>query len=398
MSITTIAGLDHAEIDRVIASLRASAVEREQERILPADELRALIAAGLGTIRVPKEFGGAGASIPELAAVLIELAAADSNITMILRGHFGFIEDLRLRPRSAAVEELLTAAGRREFFGPAGSELGGANLFTLNTHLEEEDGRLFLQGEKFYTTGSLFADWVWVLVPHEGGFSGVYVPRDTPGIKIIDDWAGFGQRLTASGTATFEHVEVRPELIFPFSDQALAEYIPAFTQFVHSSTQAGIAQRLAEDIADIVTARSRAYPLAPDDARPQEDPQVLQVVGEIASGAYSARANVLANADALDAFADPARRAQTPDALDAAIVASSATQVVNTRLLGELSWHFFDAASASTTLSALALDRHWRNARTISSHNPAIYKARVIGHYRVHGSFPGKVAFGSDEG
>ncbi|EIV96279.1 acyl-CoA dehydrogenase family protein [Frankia sp. QA3] len=398
MSKTTIAGLDRAEIDRVIASLRASAVEREQGRILPADEVRALVAAGIGAIRVPEEFGGAGASIRELAAVLIELAAADSNLTMILRGHLGFIEDLRLRPRSAAVEELLTAAGRGEFFGPAGSELGGASLFTLSTRLQEEDGRFFLEGEKYYTTGSLFADWVWVLVPYDGGFAGVYVTRDAPGIKIIDDWAGFGQRLTASGTATFEHVEVRPELIFPFSDRALAEYIPAFTQFVHSSTQAGIAQRLAEDVADVVGARSRTYPLAPNDARPQDDPQVLQVVGEIASGAYSAKANVLANADALDNFADPVRRARTPDALEAAIVASSATQVVNTRLLGDLSWHFFDAASASTTQSALALDRHWRNARTVSSHNPAIYKARTVGHYLVHGSFPGKVAFGSEEG
>jgi hypothetical protein len=42
----------------------------------------------------------------------------------------------------------------------------------------------------------------------------------------------------------------------------------------------------------------------------------------------------------------------------------------------------------SAELAALLddLHRHWRNARTIASHNPTIYKARAIGDVEINGA------------
>jgi len=48
----------------------------------------------------------------------------------------------------------------------------------------------------------------------------------------------------------------------------------------------------------------------------------------------------------------------------------------------------FNALGASDTRVSKALDRHWRNARTVSSHNPVIYKIRNVGDWEVNGSDP----------
>ena len=49
---------------------------------------------------------------------------------------------------------------------------------------------------------------------------------------------------------------------------------------------------------------------------------------------------------------------------------------------------FFNALSASATASSKSLDRHWRNARTVASHNPLIYKARIVGDWHINGTEP----------
>ena len=48
----------------------------------------------------------------------------------------------------------------------------------------------------------------------------------------------------------------------------------------------------------------------------------------------------------------------------------------------------FDALGASATDEAKGLDRYWRNARTVLSHNPWVYKARIVGDWLVNGTGP----------
>ncbi|WP_433435039.1 acyl-CoA dehydrogenase family protein [Nonomuraea sp. CA-141351] len=374
------------KIRAVIESLHDGAAGRDRDRELPVDELQELVRAGIGALRVPEEHGGSGLPVSVLAEILIELAAADSNLAQILRGHLGLVELLRLWPAGAGRDRLLRSAAAGEFFGPAGAERTGADLRTLSARLDADGDALFLSGEKYYTTGSLFADRLNVLVPYRDGYASAVVPRNAPGVSVIDDWDGFGQRLTASGTATFERVPVDPELLFPHDDPAANDYVDAFYQFVHSATQAGIVQRLADDLSALVRERKRSYPLASTQT-PSADPQVLALVGQVHSHAFAARAAVLSLAGGLGGWADAEARDRA--ALDRAVVQSAAAQVLNTRLAGEASWTFFDAASASAVKGSLNLDRHWRNARTISSHNPAIYKAALIGEYAVNGTLPG---------
>lgn len=387
----------------VVDKAHAQSVERE----LNAEPLHNLVAelidSGIGALRVPTKFGGAGGTVAQLADLLLELAAAESNLPQIIRGHLGFIELLLQRLGDPIAEELLSRAGALEFFGPAASSPAAGSAAAARTQLPEshasvgeslldgvwlhDDGAgLRLSGVKYYSTGSLFADWINVLVLTDEGPAEVVVPRHDERVTIVDDWNGFGQRFTASGTARFDAVSVPDGYVLAHNNAEVGEYLGAFYQFIHSATQAGIAQRAVQDIAEVVRNRRRAYPLA-GDPTPAKDPQVLAVVGEVTSRAFAARAAVRSVAQSIDVYvnsAEPERR----KLLDTALVDSAATQVHNSRIVGEVGWLIFDAASASALEVSRALDRHWRNARTISSHNPSIYKARFVGDYTVNGVVP----------
>ncbi|MFC9996879.1 acyl-CoA dehydrogenase family protein [Nocardia sp. NPDC127526] len=370
-------------VAEVAAGLGAEAVDRDAEHKLPTDQIAALLHAGAGALRVPVEYGGAGASVADLAEVLIRIAAGDSNVAQVFRGHLGLTEILRLAPLGTARTTLLRAAAAGEFFGPAGAELSTPDLTALATALRREGDEYLLSGRKYYTTGSLYADWLNVLVVEEGEFVSALVPRRSAGVTILDDWDGFGQRLTASGTAVFDNVRVDPDYLLRHRNPLANDYMEAFYQFVLSATQAGIARAVADDLAELVRGRTRSYPLAstPD---PSADPQVTQIVGEVWAKAYSARANVLQVARTLDGFlADP-----SAESVQRALLESAATQVANTELVGAATWQLFNAGSASAVQAGLGLDRHWRNARTVSSHNPAAYKAALIGDHSVNGTAP----------
>lgn len=387
-----------AAVRRLAARVHDEAPVREREHRGLADVVPDLLETGIGRLRVPRRYGGIGTSVAELGTVLVELAAAESNLVQIIRGHLGFVEFLLQRDDDAAAEELLAAAGRGDFFGPAASsKAGGANptdgtqpsaalALTDGVWLHDDGAGLRLSGTKYYSTGSLFADWINVLVPHEGGFVEVIVSRSAEGVSVVNDWNGFGQRMTASGTATFEGVAVREDFVLAHRDPEVAEYLTAFYQFIHSSTQAGITLRASQDVARLVRGRRRSYPLAAH-PEPRHDAQVLGVVGEISTRAFTARATVSALGATIDDYLVSGGDLR-PEALKHVVVESAQTQVINSRLAGEVGWLLFDAASASALDLDLALDRHWRNARAVSSHNPSIYKARLVGDFAVNGTLP----------
>ena len=85
----------------IFERIAAGAVERDQLRTLPYDQIAELKQAGFGALRVPVSHGGAGVSIKQLFRLLIELGAADSNLPQALRGHFAFVEDVVNAPPSA---------------------------------------------------------------------------------------------------------------------------------------------------------------------------------------------------------------------------------------------------------------------------------------------------------
>ncbi len=368
----------------------ATAVAREVARRLPYEEVVWLREAGFTKLRLPERYGGLGLTMPEFFALLIELSEADPNLTNVFRSHFGFIEEVLDQQPTPWHEEWLQRIGAGEMAGSAGTELGDQALGTLSTRLVRRGDGYVLNGEKYYTSGSIFADWLKASADDEHGERfGVMVPTKAPGVEIVDDWDGFGQRLSASGTARFKDVAITPGQLRPSA--RMFRYSGAFFQLVHLAELAGIGRAASAEVAGMVAERRRVYGGRSISARPSEDPQVLQVVGRVRAAAYTAGAITLKVAEAQQRAADLAhstdetarRRAYTL----ADVECSQAVTVV-TDLILEATTIMFDALGASAAKSGLALDRHWRNARTIANHNPRIYHDRMVGDYAVNGTQP----------
>jgi alkylation response protein AidB-like acyl-CoA dehydrogenase len=383
----------HQEWRPLLRDIAAGTVQRELDDVLPFEAVRRLKEAGLGALRVPRAYGGRGATWPELTALWIELAAADANLPQAFRGHFAFAEDRiwqhrRGRDQSVWFERFVDG----EIAGNAWSEVGATGIETQQTVLDPQIDGYRLTGTKYYTTGSIFAEWadVYALRRRHGqddDFAIAVVDTRTGGVTVSDDWDGFGQRGTGSGTTTFDHVPVPEDHVLPFVERF--PYQTAVYQLNLLATLSGIARAALTDAVDEVRRRERNYSHA-NAARVRDDAQVLARVGDIAAATYAAEAATLRVAAAVQEVSTTAQRGAEVIGLanEAVEVESAAAQVVVSRLVLEATSDLFDTLGASGTSRARALDRHWRNARTVASHNPRLFKARVVGAHLVNGTPP----------
>ncbi|PCE16424.1 monooxygenase [Microbacterium sp. SZ1] len=370
----------------LFAEIAAGTVTREQSRSLPFAEVEALRAAGFGRLRLPVELGGDGLDWPSFAEILIELAAADSNLPQIFRGHIAYVEHVLASPPGARRDLWLDRLARGELVGNAWSENGAAAVGTNATRVSRRlDGTWRVDGRKFYTTGSIFADWIDATVDLDGTTVTALIPRHQGGVSVSDDWDGFGQPLTGTGTAVFDDASVDEGDVEPFT--ARFPFQTAVYQLTLLSVLAGIAAAVERDTVAQVQARTRVYSHG-SAARVADDPQVLQIVGELTATSATARALVLDVAREVQHAADSLGTPEAQDAVVAAELRSTHAQILLTDLVPRAATRLFDTLGASAVRSGTALDRHWRNARTVSSHNPWIFKARQLGDHAVNGRVP----------
>ncbi|MFT3662225.1 MAG: acyl-CoA dehydrogenase family protein [Gordonia sp. (in: high G+C Gram-positive bacteria)] len=378
----------------VFDRIAAGAVERETDRILPAEAVELLRESGFTRIRVPEEYGGLGASLPQFVRQLIALGKADSNLPQLLRGHVAFVETQSSHPDRESAGRWLRRIGSGAIVGNAQSENGNQSFWQNATTVVADGDEYLLNGKKFYSTGSLFADWIHTSAYFDAEHTAnVLVRADAPGVERIDDWDGFGQRLTGSGTTIFENVRVPAEDVEPYPNgQFKGTYLLAVLQLNHLATLAGIGQAAVDDTVAFVKQRRRNL-INPSYPTPAADPQIQQVVGRIAGASFAATATTLAAAEAVGEVADAvvvgtATEAQF-DAADVAVFAAQ-TAVIET-VLG-LVTELFEVGGSSAVTDRFRLDRHWRNARTLGQHNPAIYRQTLVGDHLLNGRSPSEWA------
>ena len=257
----------------------------------------------------------------------------------------------------------------------------------------DKPGELRVNGTKYYSTGSIFADWIdtFAQVGDTGKNVIAVVNAHQPGVTHGDDWDGFGQRTTGSGTSTFVDAVVEPENVIDFDTRF--KYQTAFYQAVLLSVLAGTIKAAERDIAAEVKARTRIFSHGNADSF-AADPQILQVVGEVSAQAFAADAIVERAAQALQGAYEGAFLGDVDEderRNDIAELATAQAQVVLTALATRATSDIFDALAASGVSRTKNLDRHWRNARTAGSHNPWVFKARIIGDYVVNGTQPNRI-------
>jgi alkylation response protein AidB-like acyl-CoA dehydrogenase len=380
------------ELAALLAFIGEGASDRDRERVLPYPLIDAIRSARLGALRVEPETGGGGATNRDLFEVIIRLGDADPNVAHILRNHFTFVERFVRGHSSAKHEKWRRAVVDGAIFGLAYGELDTARVGgkDANTLLTREGEGYRLNGTKYYSTGTLFSDYVLVRAKlSDDVLASAIIPVTREGVELLDDWDGFGQRLTGSGTTILRNVRVEADEVVPdteghFFTQAYTGPVP---QLVLTAINAGILRGILRDAAALVRRRERSYSHAPND-RPAEDPILQVTVGEIACDASAAEATVLAAADALDRL-DRARsggQAAFEAATHEASLQTSKAKVIVDELAIRSAARLLDVGGASATKQGYNLDRHWRNARTLASHNPGAYKARAIGDHVVNGT------------
>ncbi|NNN31472.1 SfnB family sulfur acquisition oxidoreductase [Streptomyces sp. S3(2020)] len=381
---------DDTEALAVAAALaeefRAGASARDTERRLPRAELDRLSASGLLAVTVPAEHGGADVGPRTLAEIFRLLGSADGSLAQIPQSHFAYVNVIRRQgteeQRKFFFAELLS--GRR--FGNAQSEAGTRHVQDIRTRLTPRpDGTYVLDGVKHYSTGALFAHWIPVLARAEDDELHVaYVPRDAPGLTVIDDWDGLGQRTTASGTVRLEGVEVPADRVLPhhltFEGPQLHG---AVAQLLHAAIDAGIAQGALAQAAEFVRTKSRPW-FESGLETAAEDPLLIQRFGELALQVRSSEALLREAARAVEA----AQADLSDDSAAEASIAVAAAKVRAAEAAVEVASALFEVSGTRSALNSLNLHRHWRDARTHTLHDPTRWKIQHIGRYVLNGTRP----------
>ncbi|MBF5010805.1 acyl-CoA dehydrogenase family protein [Burkholderia pseudomultivorans] len=377
-----------AALPALANAIGADAAQREARRELPFDGFALFRLSALGVLRLPAEWGGLGGSLVDLFDVIATLAAADSNLAHALRIHYDMIETLRLSPRTPFNEIQLERALAGAIFGGASTERGTSRPGENTVVLRRDGDDYRVTGRKYYSTGTAFADYARINVEDEqGGTVAAIIPVARDGVRVLDDWDGMGQRMTASGSLLLEDVRVfADEVVARDGGTLVGRHCGALRQLHLVATGAGIVRNVVADARRYVLAHGRPALHSPASTA-RDDHFVQQIVGELSAHSHAIDALVRDNARALDRSAD-AIAAGDDDAdarvLDSAL-ATARAQLIVSRLALHAAERLFEVGGASATSRAHNFDRHWRNLRTIFSHNPLLHKARVIGDYTLNG-------------
>lgn len=367
--------------------IAAGAAERDRRRILPVAEVRSLAESGLLAVTVPKAYGGAGLPPSVVAEVFRIVSAGDPNVAQIPHSHFVYLNQALQQGTEAQQRRIFDEVLAGRTIGNAQSERGTAHVRDFRTTLTPDGpGRWRLDGTKFYCTGALLADRIAVLAHRgaDGPMSVAWVDRDVPGLEVIDDWDAVGQRTTASGTVQLSGVTVTDEWITPYAVMFdTPQTYGAYAQLLHAAIDAGIARAALDDAAEFVRTKSRPYPDA-GVPRAAEDPLVVQAFGEMELAVRAADAVLGEAGRALDRATDDL----TAESAGAASLAVAAARAITTKTSVGVSSRLFEVSGTRSALAELDLDRHWRNARTHTLHDPAAWKVQHLGRWAVDGVLP----------
>lgn len=364
---------------------------RDQNRILPTEQIIQFSQKGLGGIRVPQQYGGAFVSNKTLVHVFRILSKADANVGQIPQNQFGLLNFINITGSDAQKQFIYTEilAGKRIANG--GPEKNAKDTKAIQTTLTLENGQYLLNGEKFYSTGTSFADWLAIRALHPDGYTVLtIIDRHAAGVEVINDWNGFGQRTTASGTVKLHNVIADPALFF---DERIIADTPnvrgAYSQLLQVAIDVGIAEAAFDDTLSSVRKARPVIDAGVDIA--SEEHYTLQEVGKLNILLDAAILLLDEAAEYLDEL-DQLPEIAAEQAARASILVAEAKIYANDAAL-HISEKLLELGGSRASLSQHNLDQHWRNARVHTLHDPVRWKFHAIGDYYLNGTHPARHAW-----
>lgn len=358
---------------------------RDRDRIWPVKELDAFSQSGLWSINVPKAFGGPELSYATLAKVIEIISAADSSIGQIAQNHLGVVAAIRTVSDEAQQKLLFAEVLKGTRFGNAFSEFGSKRAVDFETKIVDAGDHVVVNGQKFYSSGALLAHLVPIVAVDDDGRAWYAIAqRDAPGLTVIDDWSSFGQRTTLSGTVLLNNVKVpKTHLVPGYKGYEVPTADGAIFQIIQVAVDTGIAQAAIDETVTFVRTKSRAWVDSGVD-NAWDDPYTIQAIGDLTLRLHAAQALLEKAGHAIDrAIIDP--NAET--VAEAQIVTAEA-KILSTEIAITATNKLFELAGTRSTLAEHGLDRHWRNARTHTLHDPVRWKYSILGKYFLNGEKP----------
>ena len=363
---------------QVAARVAPGASQRDRERTIPAAELDVFSQSGLWSINVPKAFGGPDLSYATLAEAVAIVSEADPSVGQISQNHLGVVAAIRTVSDPEQQALLFGEVLRGIRFGNAFSEFSSKRAVDFETRFTDAGDHVVVTGRKFYSTGALLAHLVPIVaLDGEGRAWYAIADRSAPGLTVIDDWSSFGQRTTSSGTVILDHVRVPKTHLVPGYkgyDRPTAD--GAIFQIIQAAVDTGIARAAIADTVRFVREKSRAWVDSGVDSA-SADPYTIQAVGNLTLRLHAAEALLGKAGFAID------RAVVGPDAdsVAKAQIAVAEAKILSTEIAIEATNKLFELAGTRSTLAENNLDRHWRNARTHTLHDPVRWKYAIVGNY-----------------
>lgn len=369
----------------IAAFLKPGAAERDANRSVPVEVVDHFSNSGLWGIGVPRAHGGAEVSYATLAEVIAIVSAADPSLGQIPQNHYCLLEDLRLQGSEEQKRFYFDLVLRGHRFANALSETGGKTVADLKTRLVRDGEGYVIDGRKGYCTGSLYAHWLGVLALDDKDRAQLaFVPRDTPGLVVVDDWDSIGQRTTSSGTVLAQGLRVQDFNLIPsyksYENPTLAG---PFAQITTAAIDAGIARGAIDDTIAFVRDHARPWIDSGQDTA-SADPLTILRIGELEIRQEAAEALLERAGKVLDA----ARSAPDEENVARASVAVAKAKVLTTEIAIEATNRLFELGGTRSSLRKHAFDRHWRNARVHTLHDPVRWKYHLVGNWALNGIKP----------
>ncbi len=360
--------------------------ERDQKRHLPALEVQKFSQSGLWGITVPKEYGGAFVSNVTLAEVVKIIAEADSSLGQIPQNHLYMVEAVRLDGTDDQKKFFFDLVLQGKRFGNAFSEVGTKSVTDVQTKLLPSGSDFVLNGRKYYSAGALLADWVPVIASNEEGKTVVaFIEREVEGLTLLDDWTSFGQRTTASGTSIIENVKVKAEHVIPhYLAFERATPMGAIAQIIQAAVDVGIAKAAVRDTIYFVRNHTRPW-VDSNLEKGYEDPLTLYNLGNVQIQVHAAEALLRRAGEFID-IANESGLEELKVVEASIAVAEVKALATEASLLATNK--LFELAGTKSTLQQFNYDRHWRNARAHTLHDPVRWKYYAVGNYFLNGVYP----------
>ncbi|MGS0707813.1 SfnB family sulfur acquisition oxidoreductase [Acinetobacter sp. ANC 3781] len=368
----------------LVEQFKQNAVQRDAERILPFEEIEAYSQSGLWAITVPKQYGGAEVSSYTVAQVIALMSGVDGSIGQIPQNHFYGLEILRNTGTEQQKQKLYAEVLKGARFGNALAEFKTKTAAQKQTAISAVDGGYIVNGEKFYCTGSLFAHRIPTLVKDEHGREFLaFIPRQSQGLELVDDWSGFGQRTTGSGTVKFSNVFVEAEDVIPFDTAYLKPTISGpFAQLMHASIETGIARAAFEET--LIRVRQARPWIDSGVDKATDDPLTLFELGRIVADVRASEVLLKQAARSIDA----AKPQPTVENIAKASIDVAKVRAHSTETALKASSKLIELAGSRGSQREDGLDRFWRNARVHTLHDASRWKYYFIANHVLNGVLP----------